>query len=105
MSQSQCQAVDQRQDSDVIFPLDSDNFIISSRQYACTNVLIRSTIDLFSSDGVMNRTASLMTELGAGTVIRSVILGDSMGKYMSEVLSVHVVLLDMGLHCQSVYPA
>ena len=67
-------------------------------------VLIRSTIDLFSSDGVMNRTASLMTELGAGTVIRSVILGDSMGKYMSEVLSVHVVLLDMGQHCQSVYP-
>ena len=65
MSQSQCQAVDQRQDSDVIFPLDSDNLSVSSRQYAYTNVLIRSIIDLFSSDGVMNRTASLMTELGA----------------------------------------
>ena len=45
-----------------------------------------------------------MTELGAGIAIRSVILDGSMGKYMSKVLSVHVVLLDMGQHCQSMYP-
>ena len=99
MSQSQYQAVDQRQDSDAISPLDSDNLNVSSRRYAYTNVLIRSTIDLFSPDGVMNRAASLMTELGAGIAIRSVILDGSMGKYMSKVLSVHVVLLDMGQHC------